>query len=204
MNTERWGFKLLHRVIFEKETDVVTPEIRKRAARMVDFVRVDLKLPSSPEIVWIESISPESAKELIADWKGNRILRAGDKCHLVRWAGIEIRPRNGFTPGEEASNEIWLHITLSATYEFEYELEYVAAHETRHHWQKKERRDVFDDECAAEGDAHPYAFAILKRYLAEHGHLSKKLEEEMNNMRDSWREKIFLCCPNGRFEIIPY
>ena len=76
------------------------------------------------------------------------------------------------------------------------------AHETRHAWQKLWIPEVFNDECRAEGDAYPYAYAVLKRYLGARDELTDVVREDINKMRTEAEKRLSAGCPGTRFEII--
>jgi hypothetical protein len=93
----------------------------------------------------------------------------------------------GYTP-PGPPNEIWIRSGLSDLPK----LEFIAAHETRHIWQKRPANGgKYDDECTAEGDAYPYGYAILTKYLTATRQLTPRIAAEVNEKRDS-RRSAFL------------
>jgi hypothetical protein len=75
--------------------------------------------------------------------------------HFRRLWADEVHPEfartrddilGGYTPHAKQLRQIWLRRELDLR-----ALEFVAAHETRHVWQKEKDMTIFEDECRAEG-----------------------------------------------------
>jgi hypothetical protein len=105
--------------------------------------------------------------------------------------------RAGYTPCRPDLHEIWIRNDLTAFPA----LEYVVAHEVRHLWQKLFSTD-FRDVCQAEGDAYPYGYDVLRRYLDSQGRLTTELGEEIDSNRANAAGQFRTVWPNGSFAII--
>ncbi len=173
---------------FEKiSSDELDAAVRERAAKVIEFVANELSI-SPPRVVWIKPASPVAAAGAL---RHNFV----DETH-PRFARIRVDILGGYTP-EHLDNQIWIRNNVSRVPN----LEFVAAHETRHVWQKATYAYIFGDECRAEGDAHPYAFDVLKR-LVNQGFLSRELETEIDTTMESKRCEFLTRWPDGCFEIL--
>jgi hypothetical protein len=173
---------------FQKlSSDDVDARMLERTREVIEFVSAELRI-SPPKVVWIQPASPvATARALghsVADEINSTFARV--RCDILQ----------GYTP-EQLDHQIWIRSDTSRIPS----LEFVAAHETRHVWQKAKYAYIFPDECRAEGDAYPYAFDVLKR-LVEKGLLSRKFEAEIEMMMEAKRSAFFLRWPNGRYEIL--
>jgi hypothetical protein len=180
------------RFCFEKvPTDKVDLDIRYRTNAVVAFVCAELHISPLPEVIWIR---PAPA-DLVAKLFGTLVQGCLEERH-PRYTRVRPDIQEGYTP--EHLTQIWIRSYLSACPN----LEFVTAHETRHIWQKVKDIKIFSDEGTAEGDAYPYAYDVLKRYLAGKGRLTVEVESDIDNKRKSTRSKFLQCWPNGRFEVI--
>lgn len=179
---------------FEKlAIDNVDLELRNRANEVVAFVCTELHISPLPEVIWIQ---PASA-EVVATLFGPRVQACFEERHpFYTRIRREKDIQGGFTP--EHLTQVWIRSDLSAFPA----LEYAAAHETRHIWQKVRDINIFRDECRAEGDAYPYGYDVLKRYLTGRACLTPELEADIDNKRVSARSIFLQTCPEGRFEVI--
>jgi hypothetical protein len=166
--------------------------MRERTKEVIVFVSTELCI-SPPEVVWIRPSSPTSTTRVL----GPVAYRWADESH-PEFARVPYRIRNGYTPWPKELRQVWIRRELSAFPD----LEYVAAHETRHVWQKVRDINIFCDECRAEGDAYPYAYDVLKRYLAGKGCLTPDIEADLETKRESARSEFSRCWPSGRFEVL--
>jgi hypothetical protein len=105
----------------------------------------------------------------------------------------------GYTPRWPQLRQIWLRRELDSR-----ALEFAAAHETRHIWQKDRDMAIFSDECRAEGDAYPYGYDVLKRYLAARGRLTPESEAEIDGKRNEARSAFVRLWPNGEFQSVDH
>jgi hypothetical protein len=177
------------RYFFTKVQDAeVDRNMIVRAEDVREFVCADLRI-ELPKIVWIRPAPPTSK---------SGPLKQNYQEELDAVVRLQNDTPGGVTPSNYSLREIWIRSDLTARPA----LEYAVAHELRHVWQKKHCRDVFQDECRAEGDAYPYGYEVLKRYLELRGGLSTELREEIDEKRaragavyrDRW--------PVGTFEAI--
>lgn len=168
--------------------------MRQRVTEVIVFVSAELGI-SQPEVVWIRPTSPTAAARVL----GQVAKDCADESH-PEFARVTRDIREGYVPGPEELRQVWIRSDLSTSPN----LEYVAAHETRHIWQKERYRGIFGVECRAEGDAYPYAYDILKRYLAVKGHLTPEIEADIETKRRSARSVFLQRWPNGRFEALRF
>ena len=113
----------------------------------------------------------------------------------AEFARVRVRIPEGYTPRPKKPHEVWI---LSEVSRFP-ALEFVAVHEVRHVWQKAKDITVFGDECRAEGDAYPYSYGALRRYLMAKGRLTQELELEIATRRESACRAFAQAWPNGKF-----
>ena len=105
---------------------------------------------------------------------------------LEAWAHIELY-------------EIWIPSNLTT----HPNLEYVVAHELRHVAQKRLCPSVYWDEAGAEGDAYPYGYHILRRYLESTRQLTEDVRRNIETTEAVARESYRKNYPNGRYAMIP-
>src|SRR5690349_6854761 len=162
----------------------------ERAARVRAFVCPDLKI-APPEIVWLCPAAPASKT-------GSLKPASVEELDSVVRFEIDLSTGYGYTPNNFSLHEIWIPNDLTA----HPNLEYVIAHELRHAAQKKLCPAVLLDKARAEGDAYPYGFYILKRYLESIGHLSEDLRRDIESKEAAARESFRNKYPNGRYAMI--
>ena len=172
------------RKISDEEAD---KNLIARAESVRAFVCPDLKI-KPPMIVWICPAPPTSKSGQL------KFDHEEDLDPVVRLRDTG----GGYTPKNPRLHEIWIRSDLTAFPDSEY----VVAHELRHAWQKKYCRDIFEDPCRAEGDAYPYGYEVLKRYLESNGRLSTELREEIDEKRARARLVYRDRWPAGSFEVI--
>jgi hypothetical protein len=174
------------RYFFTKVQDAeVDRNMIVRAEDVREFVCADLRI-ELPKIIWIRPAPPTSK---------SGPLKQNYQEDWTPLLDYETTPL-GALPRPTTPYGIRSDLTARPA------LEYAVAHELRHVWQKKHCRDVFQDECRAEGDAYPYGYEVLKRYLESRGGLSTELREEIDEKRaragavyrDRW--------PAGTFEAV--
>jgi hypothetical protein len=186
---DNWDSRI-RRYCFQKLSSLaVDIVVRERAIEVIAFVSADLGI-SPPAVIWIRPASPAAASHVLGptacDW--------ADERHQ-KFARVGNRIPGGYAPWPEELREVWLRSDLSAFPA----LEYVAAHEVRHVWQKATDITIFRDECRAEGDAYPYGYDVLKRYLAARARLTPEIERDIEMKRESARSEYSRLWPNGRF-----
>jgi hypothetical protein len=161
--------------------------MRQRTSQVIEVVCTDLSIPR-PKVVWIQPASPVTTAHSLGHTVADEINPA--------FARVRCDILQGYTP-EQLDQQIWIRISTSRIPS----LEFVAAHETRHVWQKAKCAYVFRDECRAEGDAYPYAFGVLRDLISK-GSLSREYEAEIEETMASKRAAFSRCCPDGRFEVL--
>ena len=183
----------LKRYCFQKiSSNEVDIGMRERTKEVIVFVSTELGI-SPPEVVWVRPSSRSATTAVL----GRTAQRWADESHC-EFARVPDDIRGGYTPWPEKLRQVWIRSDLAASPD----LECVAAHETRHIWQKSKDINVFCDTCRAEGDAYPYAYDVLKRYLAGKGCLTPEIEADIERKRESARSEFFRCWPSGRFEAL--
>ena len=181
----------IERYFFEKiSQSEVDKKMIARAEDVRAFVCPDLKI-EPPRIVWIRPAPPSSKRGAL---KNN----SEEELDLV--VRLQGDTAGGFTPWNFALNEIWILSNLKDIPD----LEYTVAHELRHMWQKKNCQEVFKDPCQAEGDAYPYAYDALKRYLEATGRLTAERRKQIDEKRTSAQDEFRKACPDAVFGIIKY
>ena len=184
----------LQRYCFQKLPPAEVPvELREHAIDVVTFVSTDLGI-APPEVIWIQPSSPTETTDAL----GHIPQLYADHIH-PRFARVPDDIRGGYTPRWQQVRQIWLRRELDLR-----ELEFAAAHETRHIWQKDRDMAIFNDESRAEGDAYPYGYDALKRYLAGKGRLTREIEAEIDSKRDEARSVFVRVWPNGRYQAIDH
>ena len=177
------------RYFFAKVQDAdVDRNMIARADDVRAFVCPDLKI-EPPKIVWVRP-APPTLKRGVVKFDYQEELDP-----VVR---LRKDITGGCTPSNWALHEIWILGDLKAFPD----LEYAVAHELRHAAQKKNCPDVFKDECRAEGDAYPYGYEALERYLDSRGSLTTELRKEIDKKRTMAQAVFRYGCPDGVFEII--
>lgn len=159
-----------------------------RAEDVRAFVCADLRI-EPPRIVWIRPAPPTSK---------HGALKFDHEEELDPVVRLREDARGGYTPKNPQLHEIWIRSDLAACPD----LEYVVAHELRHVAQKEHFLDVFKVECRAEGDACPYGYEVLKRYLESKGSLTPELREQIDRQRTATQSWFQTRWPVGVFQII--
>ena len=178
---------------FQKvHSTLVAVEILERAHNVVTFVAAELGI-APPDVIWIQPSSPTVTTRALGDIP----QQYSDHIH-PEFARVRRDIRGGYTPAWNL-RQIWLLQEPAF-----WALEFAAAHETRHIWQKDEDMTIFSEECRAEGDAYPYAYNVLKRYLASKCGLTQEIEAEIDEKRNQARSVFEREWPNGRFEVIDH
>jgi hypothetical protein len=166
----------------------VDGETHERATAVIAFVSKALVIPP-PKLVWIKRSSPEETSSVLKH-------ALADELH-PEFARVRSKIIGGYAP--QYIDHVWIRSDVSRFPD----LEFVAAHETRHIWQKAiNYLNLFCVECRAELDAYPYADDVLKEYLRTTERLSPEVEEELTATRHLWRCKLLKRWPNGRFEAL--
>jgi hypothetical protein len=174
--------------------DEVSWNIRRRTYDVMEFICADLKHSPHPAVLWLRPISPELASDILRRWMQNPENLIPGKRTPTKSLNHDLK--GGYTP-RAFPNEIWLRNDLSAPY-----LEYAVAHEIRHVWQKSKDMSIFDDPCRAEGDAYPFGYEVLKRFLASKGELTPEFKAEIDKKDDEARATFQARWPSGVYEII--
>ncbi|MCX6631415.1 MAG: hypothetical protein NTW28_27700 [Candidatus Solibacter sp.] len=175
-----------YRKLSAEEVDI---KMQGRATEAILFASADLGI-APPAVVWLRPSAPVDAASAL----GRTAYNWADECH-AEFARVRVRIPAGYTPWPEKLREVWI---LSEVSRFP-ALEFVAVHEVRHVWQKAKDISLFGDVCRAEGDAYPYSYGALRRYLMAKGHLTQELELEIATLRESACRAYAQAWPNGKF-----
>ncbi len=181
-NLDRYCYRKL-------STNEVDLELRGRATETILFASADLEI-APPAVVWLRPSSPVDAAKAL----GPTAYNWADECH-AEFARVRAHISGGYTPSPKYFREVWILSEMSGFPA----LEFVAVHEVRHVWQKQRDITVFNDVCRAEGDAYPYSYDALRRYLMAKGLLTQELELEIAKLRESARCAFAQAWPNGKF-----
>jgi uncharacterized protein YodC (DUF2158 family) len=177
---------------FEKvASDDVPFDIRDRTHEVVEFVRDGLRLPSSPKVVWIRPALPDVAADKLKVW-----INSGQPGELPI-----LRFKEDITEGctpRLPEDEVWIRSDISDLRT----IEFIAAHETRHYWQKVKCIDVFNDWCRAESDAYAYAYDAQAQYLTMKAELTSELQADIHRKSEWKRSVLSELCPNVQFTIL--
>ena len=186
----------IERYCFSKVSEQeVTPEILQRAGAAAAFVCADLRMLRPPKSVWIRPVHPPAAAAAL----GGRALDVRlEESHRSAFTRLPEPVREGYTPCHPDLHEIWIRSDLTASPD----LEYVVAHELRHVWQKLHLPEVFRCDCRAEGDAYPYGYEVLKRYLESQGRLTSAIRRDIDDKRAAAEKEFRAAWPDASFEII--
>jgi len=148
-----------------------------------------------PKSVWIRPVPPPAAAAAL----GGRALDVRlEESHRSAFTRLPEPVREGYTPCHPDLHEIWIRSDLTASPD----LEYVVAHELRHVWQKLHLPEVFRCDCRAEGDAYPYGYEVLKRYLESQGRLTSAIRRDIDDKRAAAEKEFRAAWPDASFEII--
>ena len=146
--------------IFEDEG--LPCNMRDRAGGMVTFVCAELSLSPVPKVVWIRPLTEDAAREILKHWRQTFEGGIPPPGSIPPVRELQMDITQGFT-ADVQTDEIWIRSDLS---DFP-ALEFITAHETRNIWQNQpQNRPRYVDRCTAEGDAYPYGYDAVKRYVA--------------------------------------
>jgi hypothetical protein len=168
----------------------VNIELRERAEDMLTFVCAELNI-LNPKLTWLRPALATECTQVFGD--SHQIYR--EEIH-ERFARIKDDDPDGYTP-RHLQNEIWIRDDDSTPTK----IEWCVAHETRHVWQKIKDVNIFANYCRAEGDAYPYSYEALERYLAQKGILSE-FEDGIKKKKEAARSFFLRCCPHGQFKTL--
>ena len=182
------------------EESEIRPQLLDRCTHVLSFAAGSLPIPDlEPRIVWVEPVDDlEAIEQILGPARDFRMEEAdlGQRgyARILR----SLKPEVGYTPGNRDLSEFWLQASIPLESHY---VEFAVLHERRHVWQKRSRPAIFEKESLAEGDAYPYAYSALKKYLRIQGCLTLELEEEINSQCRTIRERFERRYPGTPYDV---
>jgi hypothetical protein len=172
-----------------------SPEVLARTEPAVAFLCTDLHIPR-PKIVWMRPAAAATAAAKLGRNALDIMLEERDP-DFTRYRSDILE---GCTPLRPDLHEVWIRSELNNWPD----LECVVLHELRYAWQKLHLyEEIFRDECRAEGDAYPYGYEALIRFLESQRKLTTEVRDQIDAIRRRKEVNFRTRWPHGRFEILP-